>query len=449
MITRLSMDEQLVAGPAADPADDGLLAEQAWRSGDAIAAMAAADRVLAAGVDPGAPGGRRGRGRGGRRRCAAGRGRPLARGRGRAGRHRGGVGARPGRAGRRAGRGRRRRGPRSGAGPPAAARPGPARAGRAASPGPAPWSTRCAAAFDGGDPAAGRAGRRHRAGRRAGLGPLGRAGGHRGRGRRRRPRRPAGPGRPAGPPEQPPPAAGRLAAAAHRAADRGQGDADRGRPHPGAAPQRGARRRGDGGAGPPLGQRARDGRRPGSGWPRWWPAPTWSCSCWTPGASCRSARSGSSAAERDDIVEAMRAAVPRAGSPWWAVAAEHRWELERAIAADDAAAAADGRRPARPRWPAEHPAVAATPRPRPPGRRCSPAGCPRPPWPRPATRLAAAGRRWEAAALCRAAVARAADPAAARELAGTGRALRSAPAPGRGTAAPASCPSGNARWAPW
>ena len=47
------------------------------------------------------------------------------------------------------------------------------------------------------------------------------------------------------------------------------------------------------------------------------------------------------------------------------------------------------------------------------------------------TRLVEAGRRWEAAALCRTAVARTADPAAARELTGTGRALRTAPTPGR------------------
>ena len=54
MITRVSMEEQLVAGPAAGLADEGVLAEQAWRSGNAIAAMAAADRVLAGGRDPGA-----------------------------------------------------------------------------------------------------------------------------------------------------------------------------------------------------------------------------------------------------------------------------------------------------------------------------------------------------------------------------------------------------------
>ncbi len=54
MINRVSIDEQFTAGPAADPGDDGRLAEQAWRNGDTIAAMAAADRVLAGGSDPGA-----------------------------------------------------------------------------------------------------------------------------------------------------------------------------------------------------------------------------------------------------------------------------------------------------------------------------------------------------------------------------------------------------------
>jgi DNA-binding CsgD family transcriptional regulator len=131
------------------------------------------------------------------------------------------------------------------------------------------------------------------------------------------------------------------------------------------------------------------------------------------------------------IVEAMRAAVRRAGSPWWAVAAEHRWQLERAIVAEDATAAAAaaerltalaGQHPAVEvaaeaalTWAAvladevDTRAVAAT-----------------------ITRLAGAGRRWEAAALCRAAVAGTDDPAAARELLGTGRTLRSAPTPGLG-----------------
>ena len=112
------------------------------------------------------------------------------------------------------------------------------------------------------------------------------------------------------------------------------------------------------------------------------------------------------------------------------MATEHRWTLERAIAAGDA-----GPRPT----PADRLAELARPA---PGagrdaetaatwaavlagrvvagrgrRRQPPAGRGRP---------ALGGR-----ALCRAAVARAADPAVARELTGTGRALRTAPAPGR------------------
>jgi DNA-binding CsgD family transcriptional regulator len=137
-----------------------------------------------------------------------------------------------------------------------------------------------------------------------------------------------------------------------------------------------------------------------------------------------------STAERDMIVEAMRAAVARAGSPWWAVAAELRWLRERAIAAHDAPAAAEAAERLA-ALAAEHPAV----------RRDAAAaatwaevlaGRVSPPEVTAAiTGLTEAGRRWEAAALCRAAVARTDDPVAARELAGAGRALRTAPAPGR------------------
>jgi DNA-binding CsgD family transcriptional regulator len=138
-----------------------------------------------------------------------------------------------------------------------------------------------------------------------------------------------------------------------------------------------------------------------------------------------------SPADRDAIVGVMRAAVVRAGSPWWAVAAELWWQVERAVVAEDAAAAADAatqlaaiatRHPG-----VEVSAEAATTWVAVLEGRVSPqdvAGT--------TARLAAEGRRWEAAALCRAAVARAADPAAARELLGTGRGLRTtAPTPGR------------------
>jgi DNA-binding CsgD family transcriptional regulator len=135
-------------------------------------------------------------------------------------------------------------------------------------------------------------------------------------------------------------------------------------------------------------------------------------------------------AECDRIVEAMHAAVRRAGSPWWAVATEHRWRLERAILAEDAAGAAAAGTELAP-LAGRHPAIAAfvaaasswaavlT------GRVDTAAVAAA------ITALAAAGRRWEAAALCRAAAARTVDPAAARTLLGAGRALRAASAPGR------------------
>jgi hypothetical protein len=46
-------------------------------------------------------------------------------------------------------------------------------------------------------------------------------------------------------------------------------------------------------------------------------------------------------ADRDVVVDAMHAAVVRADSPWWAVAAEQWWRLERAVVAGDAGQAAD------------------------------------------------------------------------------------------------------------
>ena len=122
----------------------------------------------------------------------------------------------------------------------------------------------------------------------------------------------------------------------------------------------------------------------------------------------------------------MRAALRRAGSPWWGVAIDLWWQLERAVVADDPAAAADaaaglstlaaqhprlrGRAEAAVAWAA----VLA-------GRVC------------PATvdaaaaRLADDGLRDEAAALCRAAAQRTSDPAATRRLLGAGRGLRPGP----------------------
>jgi DNA-binding CsgD family transcriptional regulator len=138
-------------------------------------------------------------------------------------------------------------------------------------------------------------------------------------------------------------------------------------------------------------------------------------------------------ADCDTIVAAMRAAVRRAGSPWWALAAEHRWALERAIVAADraavAAAAADLAGLAD-----RHPGVAAFAAVAESWAEVL-AGQVRPVAVTAAVdRLAATGRRWEAAALCRAAVARTDDPAAARNLLESGRAL--ARRDGRGAAAP-------------
>ena len=126
--------------------------------------------------------------------------------------------------------------------------------------------------------------------------------------------------------------------------------------------------------------------------------------------------------DRDLIVDAMRTALDRAGSPWWAVAADRWWQLERAVVAEDQAAAAAaaaeldtlaaeharlrGRADAAAAWAA----VLA-------GRVC------------PVTvdaaaaQLADAGLRGEAADLCRAAAQRATDPAATRRLLGAGRGL--------------------------
>ncbi|MGD9530206.1 MAG: LuxR C-terminal-related transcriptional regulator [Pseudonocardia sp.] len=143
--------------------------------------------------------------------------------------------------------------------------------------------------------------------------------------------------------------------------------------------------------------------------------------------------------DRDSLTEAIATAVARAGHPPWLVAADAWWRVERAVvtrdraAADDAAAVltalADrsvaGRSPEGGRTPAHAPdrfallAGAATA------------------WTavlaaRPdagtvvavADRLTGAGRRVEASALCAAAAEVSTDPAAVRALLGTGRELR-------------------------
>jgi DNA-binding NarL/FixJ family response regulator len=131
--------------------------------------------------------------------------------------------------------------------------------------------------------------------------------------------------------------------------------------------------------------------------------------------------------DRDLVVDAMRAALHRAGSPWWAVAIDRWWQLERAVVAADPAVAADaaagltalaashprlrGRAEAATAWAA----VLA-------GRVCPQTVDTA------AALLADDGLRDEAAALCRAAAQRTSDPAATRRLLGAGRGLRPGPA---------------------
>jgi DNA-binding CsgD family transcriptional regulator len=129
-----------------------------------------------------------------------------------------------------------------------------------------------------------------------------------------------------------------------------------------------------------------------------------------------------SPADSAAIADAMGAAVIRSGSPWWAVAADRWWRLVRAVTAGDRAAATDAS-DALARLAVDHEAVRLT---------AEAAAA----WASVlsgrvdaegvaelATRLATAGRRWEATALCGAA-ARVADPIGARLLLGANRRLR-------------------------
>jgi DNA-binding CsgD family transcriptional regulator len=138
-------------------------------------------------------------------------------------------------------------------------------------------------------------------------------------------------------------------------------------------------------------------------------------------------------ADRDVVVDAMHAAVVRADSPWWAVAAEQWWRLERAVVAGDAGQAADAADRLADAAGA-HPGVrsradaAATWAGALAGRVCAASVGST------ATHLAQNGLRWEAATLCRMAAERTGDPATARRLLGAGRGLRtSSGAPGRTT----------------
>ena len=194
-------------------------------------------------------------------------------------------------------------------------------------------------------------------------------------------------------------------------------------------------------------RRRRHRRHLGTGSPRSSPAPTSSCCCSTCGASCRWSPSRCRRPTATLVVDAMRAALRRAGSP--VVGGRHR----------PVVAARAGRRRRRRRRSRRRRGRARR------ARRTSTRGCAAGPT-RPrawaavlagrvcpetvdaaAARLADDGLRDEAAALCRAAAQRTSDPAATRRLLGAGRGLR--PATGRAPRRRGCCPSGNARWARW
>jgi DNA-binding CsgD family transcriptional regulator len=133
-----------------------------------------------------------------------------------------------------------------------------------------------------------------------------------------------------------------------------------------------------------------------------------------------------------DLPGAIAEAVTGAGSPWWAVASAQWWRLERAVVAEDAGevGAAAARLAA---LAVDHPVL-----------RVPADAAAR--WVAVltgdvdaaavddvATALDAVGRPWEAAQLCRAATARAGDPAVSRALLETGRRLRPARASRRAT----------------
>lgn len=134
--------------------------------------------------------------------------------------------------------------------------------------------------------------------------------------------------------------------------------------------------------------------------------------------------------DRDALASSMHTAVVSAGSPWWAVASEQWWRLHRATVVEDttaAAAAADqlgalaGTHPvlrARAGGASAWAAVLA-------GRVDAKAVT------HAAVHLDGTGYPWEAAELCRAAAARAGDPAAARAVLETARRLHPGPGPRR------------------
>jgi DNA-binding CsgD family transcriptional regulator len=137
--------------------------------------------------------------------------------------------------------------------------------------------------------------------------------------------------------------------------------------------------------------------------------------------------------DRDALAASLHAAVIAAGSPWWAVASEQWWQLHRASVVEDAAAAASSA--------AELTALAGSR----PVLRARAAGATI--WAAvlgghidaaavadAATALDASGHPWEAIELCRATAARATDAGVARIVLDTARRLRPAPGPRRAAA---------------
>ncbi len=127
--------------------------------------------------------------------------------------------------------------------------------------------------------------------------------------------------------------------------------------------------------------------------------------------------------EAPALLAALTAAVESVGAPWWAVAIEQWWRLDRAVTAEDAGAVAAAaevlgglavRHPGLRVRAGAASAFAAVLGAGPVDPDATAAAI---------THLGAAGYRWEAARLCRTAAARATDPTAARTLLEAGRRL--------------------------
>jgi DNA-binding CsgD family transcriptional regulator len=124
---------------------------------------------------------------------------------------------------------------------------------------------------------------------------------------------------------------------------------------------------------------------------------------------------GAAAVSRFDgetVVEAMTCAIAQAGVPQWALQVNHWWKLHRAVAAGDAEAATQAAA-----------ALQGTER-GPAARAWASVVCGAVDGREVAAVAAGLDDAWEAMALCGAAAAKLSDPAEARELLSTGRALR-------------------------